>query len=261
MTGKARSVNQYRPKGDSGAMPYSPQRDLANIYTPMMKEVFQGLDEEHWAPHLEDMLSKYGVTEDDMGEAVNVFVRAHQSFIRDRAITSPHDAFKRAGVDRLKPAVRIALFSRLGEVVMGGFFVAIRDVTHQGQISPGHDDFVSMLAAGRQMAEELSGHHHSDQDISLQEAIANAEELERILKQVQEQREEGAKQLATVTGQLSDVRETAKVFTAKTAEQREALNKMTPVYQQIQDAMDLPWFMRPFYCIGLTWNIVFRRKF
>ena len=112
MSGKSRSIHQYRPKNDQGSMPYSPQRDLANIYTPMLKEVFLGMDEKHWSPHFKDLFEKYGVTQDDLGEAVNVFVEAHLLFTRDRKVANPADAFKKAGVDRLKPAVKISLFFR-----------------------------------------------------------------------------------------------------------------------------------------------------
>lgn len=261
MPEKKRSINQIRPKGESGAMPYSPQRDLANIYTPMLREVFQGLDQQHWAPHLRELFERYGVVEDDLGEAVTVFVAAHQSFIRDRKIDNPHTAFKAAGIDRLKPAVRIALFSRLGEVVMGGFFVAIRDITLQGQHTPGHDDFTAMIAAGREMARELSGHHYHEMDITTEQALADSEELGRILKQTQELVEHKTRELASTQTALEAAKYKAHSDESQIECQKKLIEVCQPILRRIHFLKQAAWYSRLWQCVGLTWDIVIRRKF
>lgn len=188
-----RSITNYRPKGDPDAAPYSPQRDLANIYTPMLKEAFMGLDQVNWADYFKDWLKATKVTEEDLGRGVQCFVEAHRLFIRDRTVKDPHTAFEKAGFWDLPAPVRILIFERIGEVVMGGFFVAIRDVSCQGRPSPIHTDFMEMIAAGRLVAGVLSQHRPRELDaeqLSIEKAIAELEEFKRIYTQLLAENEE-----------------------------------------------------------------------
>lgn len=173
-----RSIMNFRPKGDPDAAPYAPQRDLANIYTPMLKEVFAGLDQVNWADYFAGWLEATHVTEEDLGKGVACFVEAHRLFIRDRAVKTPHDAFEKAGFWELPNPVRILIFERIGEVVMGGFFIALRDVTYSGRPSSVHTDFTEMLAAGRTLAGMLSQHQPRDLDEIVERTNKLAVELE-----------------------------------------------------------------------------------
>lgn len=151
-----RSIYQYRPPKEPGALPYSPQRDLAHIYMPMLKEAFCSLDEEHWSDEWKALCDREGVTQDDFSIAVEVFAEAHRLFIRERTVTCPGEAFLQAGLERMHPTARLLLFARLGEVIMGGWFIAIRDVTLQGQVTPAQYDFLEMITAGRELAAKLA---------------------------------------------------------------------------------------------------------
>jgi len=153
----SRSISQIRPKGDPSAPVYAPQRDLANLFLPLLKEVFSGLDKEHWNPYFTSWFEREGLTENDIGRTVIVITNAVQLFIRDRTITSPADAFLASGLGETPDAVRYAVFSRLGEHLLAGFFVALRDVTPQGGESPLQSDMAQMIAAGRELSERLSG--------------------------------------------------------------------------------------------------------
>ena len=181
-----RSVNQFRPKGDPNAAPYSPQRDLANIYLPMLREVFSGLDEANWSPYFRRLMERDGIQEIQMQHAVTVFVEAHRLFVRDREVTCPADAFERAGIHTLPEGVLYALFSRMGEVLAAGFFVALRDVTMQGQISPEHAGMAEMIAAGRQLSDRLSGTLKEYAVSELETVRASEEEIRRVYLQLQD---------------------------------------------------------------------------
>lgn len=243
---KKRSIHQYRPRGEAGAMPYSPQRDLANIYTPMLKEVFAGLDEPNWSPAIKEILSRYKITEAQLGEAVTVFVEAHRAFIRDRTVDSPATAFESAGIMRLPPAVRLVLFSRIGEVLMGGFFVALRDVTVQGQLTPGHDDLTAMIAAGRAVSARLSGHHPKVLHDALDKAQADAQEVHRTLAQSQAMVDELRRQILDNSKQLAD--------------QQSEIKKLRNYENSMIAYTERSWGGRLITAIRLGWDLLVNRK-
>ncbi len=183
-----RNVNQLRPKGDPSAAPYAPQRDIANIYTPMLREVFAGLDEKNWTPFFKAWFDREGITEDQLAKAVMVFSEAHSLFIRDREVETPADAFDAAGASAdLPDAVKYALFCRLGEVLTGGFFVALRDVTMQGYPSPVQSDLAAMIAAGRGLSCRISGKLASYTVGELESKTAELDEMQRVVAQLQAQ--------------------------------------------------------------------------
>ena len=124
---------QFRPKGSTGPM-YNPQRDLAYCYMPALEEAVKGLTVEAAPSWLKDIAVEAEVTEDTLASAVQTLLNAHELFITDLAIREPAEALEKSGFLYLPPAVRILLLYRLGEVLMGGFFVAIRDVTRYGKL-------------------------------------------------------------------------------------------------------------------------------
>jgi|GEM_PF-3969318 len=241
-----RSIHQYRPKGDPTAAPYAPQRDLANIYTPFLREVFQGLDEKNWSEFLREWFDRDGVTEEDLGAGVTVFVEAHLLFTRDRTVDSPWTAFDRAGVNDLKPSVRAAIFERIGECIMGGWFIAVRDVTMQAHESPGHTDFVQMMAAGRELAHRLSGHTYVDHDTELEEARADAEETKRVLGQAHTAVEEANRERF----QAESVRD------AEIKRNVETVADIAP----ITAVLGRNWFVRFFSVAKIAWKLYWRMK-
>lgn len=152
-----RSAINIRPKHQPGAISYSPQRDLAYMYPHAMREAVAGLDQAHWQDYFRPWLEAAGVTEEDLGNAVGKLMDAHALFIGDETITQPADALDRVGFFDLPHAARIMLFERLGEVMMGGFFIAIRDVTPLGDLPNNAVDLATMIGAGRVINERLTG--------------------------------------------------------------------------------------------------------
>jgi hypothetical protein len=152
-----RNVMQLRPRGDTGAMPYSPQRDLATLYVPAMREALMGLDQVNWRPFFQEWMAGCNITQDDLAEGIKRFVEAHRLFTGVPSITEPVQAFERSGFNALSPAIQAAIYFRIGEVIAAGFFIAIRDVTIQGQLPPNEDEIARTVAAARKMAERLTG--------------------------------------------------------------------------------------------------------
>lgn len=232
-----RTISQFRPKGDGSALPYSPQRDLANIYTPMLREVFCGLDEKNWTPYFREWFERENITESDLADAVFAFTEAHRLFIRDREVNTPADAFTKAGMGKFNQAIQQALFARIGETLMGGFFIALRDVTTQGQETPGQTEFTEMLAAGRELSERLSGkfaNYHIADGGRLSEVIR---ENFRIVDQLRDQVDNALRAESLAREQLA-------------------------AYQQhlFQPVAQAGWFKRIFVVLGIAWKLYWKKS-
>ena len=186
-----RSISQFRPKGDPEAFSYSPQRDLANIYLPMLREAFVGLEEENWDNETRARFEAAGILNEDLGAAVTAFMELHRLFIREQTVKTIQDAIEQSGLLQVAPVAREAMFSRLGQVVMGGWFIAVRDVTAQGSQSPVHTDFMEMLATGRVMAATLSGRDlrevPTSEELAMELAVEDLREQNRISAQLSRQ--------------------------------------------------------------------------
>lgn len=166
---------QFRPKGSTGPM-YNPQRDLAYCYMPALEEAVKGLTVEAAPSWLKDIAVEAEVTEDTLASAVQTLLNAHELFITDLAIREPAEALEKSGFLYLPPAVRILLLYRLGEVLMGGFFVAIRDVTRYGELPPDEVGLERGVAAGRVISEALAGvkHVRPEQSLAIELETARA---------------------------------------------------------------------------------------
>jgi hypothetical protein len=179
-----RSVLQVRPRNNPDAMPYSPQRDLATLYVPAMREAIWGLDRVNWRPFFQEWMVAAGVTEESLADGVKRFVEAHKLFTGHSEIKEPNDAFVQSGFAALSPAVQAAIYYRLGEVIAAGFFIALRDVTLQGDTPPNVNEISMMVAAGRRMAERLTGQLKPEQ--STEDALQ--ERLEGLLIEIEERK-------------------------------------------------------------------------
>lgn len=155
---KKRSVLQVREKGaGKDNRFYNPNRDIAWLYAPAMKEAIFALDECNWTSGIRAIIEATGITEDDISEAVAALVKAHVLFTNVRSVSTPEDALVTAGFFQCKPAARYLITGRLGEVMLGGFFVAVRDVTHAGQEPPMSRDIAEFVAAGIGVRDRCSG--------------------------------------------------------------------------------------------------------
>lgn len=203
-----RSVQQFRPAGSPNMPMYSPQRDLANIYGPMVVEVLTGLSVEHLSPLFQGWLEGK-IVEEELAKAAQVLGEAHRLFVREPDVTTPSDAIDRA-IQRYGepcPQAMAILFARIGEVLMGGFFVAIRDVTTQGHLSSIHDSFMEMIAAGRELSQRLSGQLVENDVTQASKLAAEVEERSRVLGQAQRQLQEAQQRIAALETELLSYRQ------------------------------------------------------
>jgi len=184
------------------------------------------------------------------------FVEAHRLFVKDKEVSCPADAFVKAGFLDIPPATRSVLFARIGEVVTGGFFVALRDITYHGL--PVNDDFIDFAAAGRTIASRLSGHRHTE--VTSNELIklrTKLEETERALKQAQE---EYAKEQMTVAAQV--VVQGTELQAQKSVNESlvARLQKYKPLLDYITETKKLWWLPRLGKVLWFAYRVFVKKK-
>ena len=176
----------FRPKGSANLPGYSPQRDIAYLYPHAMREAIAGLDEVNWRDYFKPWIEAAAVSEEDLGEGVKRFVEAHKDFIGDPEIKHADDAMAKHGFFELPNIVRILLYARLGEVMVGGFFYALRDVTQQGHAPPHVADIADFIAEGRLVAERIWGKKTPPTELQAleHEVLSAHEQLEGLYRTV-----------------------------------------------------------------------------
>lgn len=151
-----RNLTQIRPKGGDGPV-YSPNRDLAYIYAPAMREALYALDEVNWQGDIKSLIEQLGVTEEDIGRTVEALTKAHTMFVNDPTVHSAVDALTVAGYYDCPAAARYLIHGRIGEVLLGGFFIALRDTSELGKESAQQREIADIVAAGKEVAARSSG--------------------------------------------------------------------------------------------------------
>jgi hypothetical protein len=279
-----RSNINIRPKGQPDAQGYSPHRDLAYVYPAMMQEAFITLDEANWTDEFRAQMYKHGICEGDLAEGVRRFVEALNLFIREPDIKTPADAFRTTEFDKINSVVRNVLWTRFGEVLTGGWFVAVRDVTLRGQMSDAADVMADMLTAGRIVAMGLTEHswHPGRLSLAVSESLVATErlktdklELQRALKQSQsycrqleDERVNTEAKLrefdASVAAKIADSKSDA--YRARMAESnmsRELFYVRTQSVDRIAAIrawVSAPFLSRLFSGIGILLKAVFKRE-
>ena len=177
---------QLRPRGSDGPM-YNPQRDLAYLYAPAMREALQALDKVNWTPEISRLFEQLGIDEADVSQAVGKLTEAHRYFVGDDTIKEPVDALNRVGWYDVPVAARYLIYGRLGEVMLGGFFIALRDTTAPGREVLQGKDIADLVAAGRLVMERGSGRAElSTLDLATQEVASLRLQLEACQEAAQE---------------------------------------------------------------------------
>lgn len=107
---------------------YSPDRDLAYAFPSLARAALDQLAITNWKPWFADYFAFAGLTEADIGEAAVAFAKYFE-YVCSPEISSPRQAFERAGWFELKSSAQVALFMKLGQVCTMAFYTAIRDIT------------------------------------------------------------------------------------------------------------------------------------
>ena len=235
---------QVRPRGSDGPL-YNPQRDLAYVYAPAMREALRALDQVNWTSELRGVIDQLGITEEDISVAVGKLTEAHRYFVGDDTVQEPVDALNKVGWYDVKPGARYLIYGRLGEVMLGGFFIALRDVTAPGQGVLQGKEICDLVAAGKLVMERGSGKVETTTlavvteekaSLSLQlEALQQAmhDALQRnndLVRQAQATEERHRKEALELQGRLSTMISEAGNFTLRSIEAETRLSALQSAF-------------------------------
>ena len=152
MAGRA----QLAPRGGGDGRQYSPDRDIAYLYMPLMKGVLEQLGSDNpleWEGWYGKLLRDAGVTPADIGDAAKRLGEGIGLFTTDTLqYKTAEDALEESGFLKTKPVIQTVFWALLGQMVTGAFFVGARDVTPMGSRAPHYYD----LEATKQLAAMIS---------------------------------------------------------------------------------------------------------
>jgi hypothetical protein len=142
-----------RPNGKPEAEPYNPNRDIAFCAPSILKAAIWGLRKANWEPWVTPYLEYSHCTEAALADAVVKFAYALRAMRVDHRVTSPKEALELSGFLATPAAAQFVIMAKVGQVMTGAFFNAIRDVTYIGDGS--RKDIEQMVEEAEQTANLL----------------------------------------------------------------------------------------------------------
>ena len=117
-------------KGHIDTRRYNPSRDIAYAWPNLVQCALDGYSRELKEPITELMLKEFHVTDRDLGELAARYANYFKECLAqgDKNHKTPEDALAASGFFDLPSAHQAVLLVRLGQVITGAFFYAIRDV-------------------------------------------------------------------------------------------------------------------------------------
>jgi hypothetical protein len=141
----------YKQRDTHGPL-YHPERDYAYITPTLMKQAIENLeaptdlDAKQWK-ELND------ITQAEIVAAAEALADAQRDFVSGAdPVETLEQALNRRNWPLLRYPVRQYVLSMIGEVVLGAWFKAVREVTQVGEESPAQNEMCRFSAAVREFA-------------------------------------------------------------------------------------------------------------
>ena len=141
----------FKPK-DARGPHYHPERDFAYITPTLMKQAIENMSAPEQPEYLEWKTAN-NITEAEINAAAVALADAQHDFI-DGAdpVSSLQQALQRRKFFDLRDAVRLYMMAMIGEVMVGAWFKAVREVTQIGEESPAQNEMCRFSSAVREFA-------------------------------------------------------------------------------------------------------------
>lgn len=159
---------QYRRKvarAGGRDMLYSPERDLAHIGPGLIGQAMLALDEQWQEPWFKDFMAHYSVSEDMLGQGAQVFAKALNRIV---ALENPVIALEHVGFDKLPPPVQMALYCKIGQVLLAGVWSGVKDISLPESKPPA--DIEDLLAMSDAVMRHFGGQPVGDVECELPSA-------------------------------------------------------------------------------------------
>lgn len=143
----------YKKKDSHGPL-YHPERDYAYITPTLLKTAIENLDVP--PPEMQQWKENNEISEAEIIAVVNALADAQRDFVNGAdPVESLEKALSRRNWFSTRLTVRLYLLATVGEVILGAWFKAVREVTAVGEESPVQDDMCRFAAAVRDFTARL----------------------------------------------------------------------------------------------------------
>lgn len=127
---------------------YSPGRDVAHNFGPLMMEVADRLEGKKWQP-LVDLATEKGVSEEELGRTIQGLLLFVESHI-DHKKESMANGLARSGFLDRQDYAKVIVMAQLGVVMLGVHWAGVREAT-LGGVGPA-DNYKGLRWYGRRSA-------------------------------------------------------------------------------------------------------------
>lgn len=141
----------FKPKDAAGPV-YHPERDFAYITPTLIRQAIENMSAPP-NPEFEEWKKVNSVSEAEITLAAGALADAQNDFVSaaDR-VESLHQALQRRKYFELPLPVRLFLQAMIGEVMIGAWFTAVREVTSVGADSPAQNEMCRFSSVVREFA-------------------------------------------------------------------------------------------------------------
>jgi hypothetical protein len=128
-------------KGHVDRRRYNPSRDIAYAWPNLMKSALMAYENEVSEPIAKELIEKFNISENDLGVLVERYANYFKACLDqgDKGYKSPEEAIAACGFFDLPPSHQAVILVRMGQVITGAFFYAIRDVHVDSDDPPFND--------------------------------------------------------------------------------------------------------------------------
>jgi hypothetical protein len=141
----------YKHRGSDGPL-YHPERDFAYITPTLMKQAIENMTAPP-NPDVEVWKKENNITEAEIVAAAEALADAQRDFVNSAdPVTSLQQAMHRYGYFDLRMPVRLLLEAMVGEVMIGAWFKAVREITQVNSESPAQNEMCRFASTVREFA-------------------------------------------------------------------------------------------------------------
>lgn len=141
----------YKHRGDNGPL-YHPERDYAYITPTLMRQAIENLDAPAQAD-AKEWKERNNITGAEIVAVAQAIADAQRDFVNGAdPVKTLEQALNRQDWTSLRYEVRQYLFAAIGEVIVGAWFKAVREVSQVGEHSPAENEMCRFSGAVREFA-------------------------------------------------------------------------------------------------------------
>jgi len=135
-------------KGHTDVRRYNPSRDLAYAWPNLVQSALMAYEKETDEPITQCLIKTFGVSDHDIGELAYRYSNYFKECLNqgDKNFKNPEEALAASGFFDLPPSHQAVILVRMGQVITGAFFYAMRDVHVDSDDPPINDS--KIVAAG-----------------------------------------------------------------------------------------------------------------